>query len=105
MGAGLAGNNTNRGGDENVSKLQGWVLRVWSAVAVLLVLFPHFVVKRQGGVLDAGFGFLFTGPFERSWKVAAVVDTPLLLVMELVAAGLAAVGFFTAKGGGSKGES
>jgi len=80
-----------------MNKAQRRILTAWSVVAVLLVCFPHFVHVRQGGRLDAGFGFILTGPFDRTW-FRAVIDTPLLIIMELVAAGVAGAAFFVKKG-------
>lgn len=61
------------------------VLKTWGVVAVLILLFPHFVLKVNGSTVDAGWGFLFKGARER----LATVDVPLLFTMQAIAAGLA----------------
>lgn len=40
------------------------VTLVWAILAALAFFFPHFIIEDdRGRILDAGWGFVFTGPF------------------------------------------
>jgi hypothetical protein len=39
---------------------------IWGILAILIFLFPHFTMAGpRGESRDAGYGFLFTGPFKK----------------------------------------
>lgn len=47
------------------------IVAVWAILAGILLLFPRYVVKgRPGEYLDAGWGFVFTGPILRLDKTS-----------------------------------
>lgn len=86
-------------------------LTVWAVLALLIFLFPHYIVRSEGGELDAGWGFVFTGPATEATNLdywgrrestthlvtkkgqfsptAATRDIKLLALMEGVVAALA----------------
>jgi len=79
-----------------VNKWGRSVVTVWAVVAIILLLFPPFVYRPEGGAANVGWGFLFTGAFKTGVGSVAVVNVPLLALIETVLAA-AAVGLILSR--------
>jgi hypothetical protein len=87
-----------------MNKTQKRIIFAWMILVVLLFCFPHYHIVAKGTKIGAGLGFILTGPFERNYSIYAVVDTPLLAIMELMATAIAGVWFFITKDRPSQGD-
>jgi hypothetical protein len=62
------------------------ILILWAIVAVLILLFPHWITR--GGGATRGAGWAFIGSKEVGGYRHPTIDVGLLVVFELVAAGI-----------------